>query len=178
MMVVFMLYMKAELENVACISMRKDDDLCITVKNPLSDYEVREKVIFNPSVLLEPEENSRSDPCHFLLKWEGNKKPCTLTVFTEQEVKTALKKKSLQKEFQPADYTESGEWQPILCCECRGLEPTTYFPGTTEFIIQSSGGTKFTEDVDLSDPDGWTDYDADHDLPVAVSQIEFKWESV
>ena len=51
MMVVFMLYMKAELENVACISMRKDDDLCITVKNPLSDYEVREKVIFNPSVL-------------------------------------------------------------------------------------------------------------------------------
>ena len=178
MMVVFMLYMKAELENVACISMRKDDDLCITVKNPLSDYEVREKVIFNPSVLLEPEENSRSDPCHFLLKWEGNKKPCTLTVLTEQEVKTALKKKSLQKEFQPADYTESGEWQPILCCECRGLEPTTYFPGTTEFIIQSSGGTKFTEDIDLSDPDGWTDYDADHDLPVAVSQIEFKWESV
>lgn len=178
MMVVFMLYMKAELENVASISMRKDDDLCITVKNPLSDYEVREKVIFNPSVLLEPEENSRSDPCHFLLKWEGNKKPCTLTVFTEQEVKTALKKKSLQKEFQPADYTESGEWQPILCCECRGLEPTTYFPGTTEFIIQSSGGTKFTEDIDLSDPDGWTDYDADHDLPVAVSQIEFKWESV
>ena len=178
MMVVFMLYMKAELENVACISMRKDDDLCITVKNPLSDYEVREKVIFNPSVLLEPEENSRSDPCHFLLKWEGNKKPCTLTVFTEQEVKTALKKKSLQKEFQPADYTESGQWQPMLCCECRGLEPTTYFPGTTEFIIQSSGGTKFTEDVDLSDPDGWTDYDADHDLPVAVSQIEFKWESV
>ena len=178
MMVVFMLYMKAELENVASISMRKDDDLCITVKNPLSDYELREKVIFNPSVLLEPEENSRSDPCHFLLKWEGNKKPCTLTVFTEQEVKTALKKKSLQKEFQPADYTESGEWQPILCCECRGLEPTTYFPGTTEFIIQSSGGTKFTEDIDLSDPDGWTDYDADHDLPVAVSQIEFKWESV
>ena len=178
MMVVFMLYMKAELENVASISMRKDDDLCITVKNPLSDYEVREKVIFNPSVLLEPEENSRSDPCHFLLKWEGNKKPCTLTVLTEQEVKTALKKKSLQKEFQPADYTESGEWQPILCCECRGLEPTTYFPGTTEFIIQSSGGTKFTEDIDLSDPDGWTDYDADHDLPVAVSQIEFKWESV
>ncbi len=177
-MVVFMLYMKAELENVACISMRKDDDLCLTVKNPLSDYEVREKVIFNPSVLLKPEENSRSDPYHFSLKWEGNKKPCTLTVLTEQEVKTTLKKKSLRKEFQPVDYTESGEWQPILCCECRGLEPTTYYPGTTEFIIQSSGGTKFTEDIDLSDPDGWTDYDADHDLPVAVSQIEFKWESV
>jgi hypothetical protein len=177
-MVVFMLYLKAELENVASISLRKDDDLCITIKNPLSDYEVREKVIFNPSILLEPEENSRSDPCHLSLKWEGNKKPCTLTVLTDQEVKTTLKKKSLQKEFQPADYTESGTWQPILCCECRGLEPTTYYPGTTEFKIQSSGGTTFTEDIDLSDPDGWTDYDTDHDMPVTISQVEFKWESV
>jgi Eukaryotic protein of unknown function (DUF866) len=175
-MVVFMLYMKADLENVASISMKKDDDLCISVKNPLSDYEVREKVILNPSVLLEPEENSRSDPCHLSLKWEGNKKPCALTVLTEQEVKTTLKKKSLKKEYQPADYTESGTWQPILCCECRGLEPTTYYPGS-EFTIKSTGGTSFTEDIDLSDTD-WTEYDADHDVPVALSQIEFKWEAV
>ena len=175
-----MLYMKAELENIASISLRKDDDLCITVKNPLSDYEVREKVIFNPSVLLEPEENSRRDPCHLLLRWEGNKKPCTLSVLSDQEIKTTLKKKSLQKEFQPADYTESGMWQPILCCVCRGLEPTAYYPGTTEFIIRSSGAavTTFTDDIDLSDPDGWTDYDVNNDFPVTISQIEFKWESV
>jgi Eukaryotic protein of unknown function (DUF866) len=175
-MVVFMLYMKAELDNVASVTLRKDEDLCITVKNPLSDYEIREKVIINPSVLLEPEENSRSDPSHLSLKWDGNKKPCTFTVLTDQEVKTTLKKKSLKKEFQPGDYTESGMWQPILCCECRGLEPTTYYPGN-EFVITSSGGTIFTDDIDLSDSD-WTDYDAEHDVPVALSQIEFKWEAV
>jgi Eukaryotic protein of unknown function (DUF866) len=169
--------MKADLENVSSVSLRKDADLCITVKNPLSDYEVREKIVLNPSVLVEQDESSRDDPHHFSLKWDGSKKASTLTILSEKEAKTALKKKRhSKKDCTPSDYAESGEWHPILCVECRGLEPAVYFPGD-EFVITSTGGTVFTEEVDLSDSD-WADYDAEHDVPVGLSQIEFKWESV
>ena len=176
-MVVFFLYMKAELENVASVSLLKDADLCISVKNPLSDYEIREKIVLNPSVYIEQEENSRDDPHHFTLKWDGSKKSSTLTVLSEKDVKAMLKKKSSKKnECVPGDYTNSGEWQPILCVECRGLEPIAYYPGD-EFVITSVGGTKFTEEVDLSDTD-WTEYDAENDVPIGLSQIEFKWDTI
>lgn len=177
-MVLFLLYMKADLEGVASVSLRKDADLCLSVKNPLSDYEVRERVVLNPSVAVEQDESSRDDAHHLSLKWDGSKKASTLTVLTEAEAKTALKKKSKKKNdaLIPGDYTESGDWKPIMCIECRGLEPTEYFPGD-EFVVSSDRGTLFTEEIDLSDGD-WADYDAEHDAPVSLSQIEFKWESV
>jgi hypothetical protein len=168
--------MKAELDNIKSVSLRKDADLCITLKNPLSDYELREKIVFNPTVLIQQEENSRDDPHHFSLKWDGSKKHSTIKVLSEAEAKTALKKKSARKHLLPGDCVESGEWQPILGMECRGLEPTIYHPGD-EFVITSVAGTIFTDDTDLSDSD-WADYDAEHDTPVGLSQIEFKWESV
>lgn len=180
-MVLFLLYMKADLEGVASAALRrKDADLCLTVKNPLSDYEVREKVVINPAAFADQDASgsSRDDPHHLSLKWEGSKKASTLTVLTEAEAKAALKKKSKKKndELYPRDYTETGDWTPILCVECRGLEPTIYFPGD-EFVITSEGGTVFAESIDFSEGD-WGDYDAEHDAPVSVSQIEFKWESV
>ena len=46
-----------------------------------------------------------------------------------------------------------------------------------EFIVTATGGTVFTEDIDLSDGD-WADYDAENDAPVSLSNIEFKWEAV
>jgi Eukaryotic protein of unknown function (DUF866) len=176
-MVLFLLYMKAELEGVASVSLRKDADLCLSVRNPLSDYETRDKVVINPSVLVEQDESSRDDPHHFSLKWEGSKKSSTLTVLKEDEAKTALKKKSKKKNesLQPSEYTESGEWQPILSVECRGLEPDAYFAGD-EFVVTSQGGTMFGQEVDLSDD--WADYDAEHDAPVSISSVEFKWQAV
>jgi Eukaryotic protein of unknown function (DUF866) len=180
-MVLFLLYMKADLEGVASVSLRKDADLMLTVKNPLSDFEVREKVVINPSATVEQDESSsRDDPHHLSLKWEGSKKQSTLTVLSVAEAKTALKKKSKKKndEFTPRDYTvqDAGAFAPILCIECRGLEPTAYFPGD-EFVVTSEGGTVFAEEVDLSEGD-WADYDAEYDAPVALSEVEFKWEAV
>lgn len=185
-MVLFLLWMKADLEGVASVALRKNVDLCLSVKNPLSNYEVREKVVLNPSVWIEQDDSSREDPHHLSLKWEGSKKASTLAVLSEQDAKTALKKKSKKKNdaLVPGNYSaataeggEGGEWQPILCIECRGMEPTTFFPGD-EFVVTSEGGTVFAEEIDLSDEDGWAEYDAEHDAPVSVSQIEFKWESV
>lgn len=177
-MVLFLLYMKAELEGVASVTLR-GDNLIINVGNPLSDFETRDKVVVNASEYVEQEEGSREPPYHFGLKWEGSKKSSTLTVLTKEEAKTALKKKTKKKNALdlPGDYEEgsSGNFAPILAVECRGLEPTEFVNG--EFIVTATGGTIFTEDVDLSEGD-WGDYDAEHDAPVSMSAIEFKWEAV
>ena len=176
-MVLFLLYMKAEMEGVASVALR--GDLIINVKNPLSDFEIREKVVVNASEFIEQNEGSREPPYHFGLKWEGSKKASTLTILLKEEAKAALKKKSKKKNdsLLPGDYEEgnSGDFAPILAVDCRGLEPTDLVDG--EFIVTATGGTVFTEDIDLSDGD-WADYDAENDAPVSLSNIEFKWEAV
>ena len=42
--VLFVLRVKGELEGVGSMVLRKNAELCISVKNPLSDYEVREQL--------------------------------------------------------------------------------------------------------------------------------------
>jgi hypothetical protein len=175
-MVLFLLYLKAELDGVASIRQIKDAPFCISVKNPLSDYEVREKVVVDRSETVEQDEGAREPPHHFQLKWEGSKKQSTLTVVDEAAIKTALKKKKNVET--PRDYTadDSGEWVPIVAVECRGLEPTAFIAGN-DFIVTSTGGVEFSQDVDFSEGD-WGEYDEDHDAAVSVTDVEFKWESI
>jgi Eukaryotic protein of unknown function (DUF866) len=173
-MVLFFLCMKAELENVESISLRNDANLCLSVRNPLSDYEVREKVVMNPSELIEQDEGSRESPHHLALKWDGSKKASILTVLNEAEAKTALKKmkkgKNNSSTAQPPSgkYTadDSGSWRVLLAVETRGLEPYAFFPSMDknngDFLITSSSGKQFTQDVDLSEGD-WADYDEEND---------------
>lgn len=178
-MVVFMLFMKAELENISSISLKKDENLRLSVKNPLSDFECRDKIIVNPTDFVEQDDNSREPDHNFALTWEGSKKKSTLTVLTTEQAKTILKKKKgavLPKDNYSAE--DSGHFVPILAVECRGLEPSAFFPMGQEFTATSEGGFEFdAEAVDLSEGD-WADYDADNDLAVSISDIEFKWEAV
>jgi Eukaryotic protein of unknown function (DUF866) len=190
-MVLFLLYMKADLEGVASVTLRSDCNLCLTVSNPLSGDGVREKVVVDQSQFVEhQDDNGREPPHHFALKWEGAKKAATLTVLSSDEARTALKKKIKKKAdldgLVPAPYTCSGSYAaPILCVECRGMEPTAFFCIDSEFVVTSTGGATFgggnsdktDNKVDLSEGD-WADYDAEHDAPVSVSEIEFKWEAV
>ena len=175
-MVLFLLYMKAELEGVTSVTLR--DNLIINVKNPLSDFETRDNVVVNASEYVEQDEGSPQPPHHFGLKWEGSKKKSTLTVLSSEEAKTALKKKTKKKKDVevPGEYDEanSGSFAPILAVECRGLEPAEFVNG--EFVVTATGGTIFTEDVDFSEGD-WADYDAENDAPVSLSSVEFKWEA-
>ena len=168
--------MKAEFEGVASVFLRKDQDLCFSLKNPLSDFETREKIVFNPAVTVEQEEGARQDPHHFRLRWEGAKKASMLEVLSDSAAKAALKKK--KSKDVPRDLTEddSSRWVPILAMECRGLEPYAYHPGN-EFVVTSTGGVTFNEDVDLSEGD-WADYDAENDASVSLSEIEFKVEAI
>jgi hypothetical protein len=161
-MVLFLLYVKAELENVASVKLRREANLCFDVKNPLSDFEVREKVVLNSSETLDQEENAREPPHHFSLKWEGSKKSSILTILDEKEAKTALKKKKGVKVPSSYDIDDSGNWGAILAVECRGLEPTAFFPMGDDFVIESKGGSMFTEDVELGEGD-WADYDEEND---------------
>lgn len=180
-MVLYMLFMKAETENVGEISLRREDvNLRISVKNTLSDWEKRENVIFNPSELEEQDEASREPPSHFSIKWEGSKKASVLRCLDTKETAAALKKKKKYKEGAPRTFTGddgNDSWVPILAVECRGLEPYGFRPMMDEFVISSENGFIFDEEIEFEDGD-WADYDADNDCPVSISELEFKFEAV
>merc|ERR1719343_1426024 len=181
-MVLYMLFMKAETENVGEIRLRREDvNLRISVRNTLSDWEKRENVIFNPSELEEQaDESSRETPSHFSITWEGSKKASVLRSLDTKETATALKKKKKYKEGAPRAFTgDDGNdtWVPIMALECRGLEPYEFLPMKDEFIIISENGFVFDEDVEFVDGE-WADYDAENDCPVAISDLEFKFEAL
>jgi hypothetical protein len=178
-MVLFLLSIKAELENVASVALRPDADVCLHVRNPLADHQVREKVVFNLSqtTTLDPQggdkgssSSSREPPHHFALKWDKGPhvKASVLTVLDLAEAQTALKKKKKKKgegtSLLPRPYTadDAGTFAPLLAVECRGLEPYGFVPMGHEFVVTSSGGTKFVDDVDLGEGD-WAEYDEEND---------------
>ena len=148
-----------------------------------SDYETREKIVFNPSETLEQGESDREPPCHFAVRWEGAKKYSTLIVLDEEGAKSALKKlkkkggkKGGDNEVDvPRDMTadDSGAFVPVLAMECRGLEPHEFHVMGNEFKVTSVGGAVFTEDVDLSEGD-WGEYDEENDAAVGVNGFESK----
>ena len=117
-MVLFVLFIKAELENVSSVSLRTDTNLCMSVRNPLSDSEAREKIVFDPSQTVEQEEGARQNPHHFALKWEGAKKSSVLECLDATAAKAALKKAKKKKNdnIVPREMTEddSGSWVPLL----------------------------------------------------------------
>ena len=186
-MVLFVLSIKAELDGIESLSLIRNTNLCFSLRNPLSDYEVREKVVFNPSELLEQDENDREPPHNFALRWEGSKKYSTLTVLDDDGAKSALKKISKkgkkggggggggEAEYLPRDVTpaDNDNFVPVLVMECRGLEPYAFHPMGNEFKITSVGGTIFDTDVDLSEGD-WGDYDEEHDASVSANDFQSK----
>jgi hypothetical protein len=181
-MVLYMLFMKAETENVGEIRLRTEDvNLRISVRNSLSDWERRENVVFDPSELEEQEdESSREPPSHFSIRWEGSKKASVLRCLDAKETATALKKKKKYKEGAPRAFTgedDNDKWVPILAVECRGLEPYEFSPMRDEFVITSENGYLFDEEIEFDDGE-WADYDAENDCPVSVSELKFKFEAV
>lgn len=184
-MVLFILCIKAELDGVESLSLLKNTNLCFSVRNPLSDYETREKIVFNPSETLEQDEGDREPPHHFAVRWEGAKKFSTLIVLNEEEAKSAFKKMKKKggkkgsggggEADVPRDMTsdDSGEYVPMLAMECRGVEPYAFHPLGNEFKVISEGGACFEDDVDLSEGD-WGDYDEENDAAVGVNEFVSK----
>lgn len=181
----YILYVKANLEGINSLSLATDARFCIDVKNPVSDYEVREKVVIDPTQFVEQEEGAREPPHHFSIKWEDSKKASVVTFLSPDGVKTALKKKkgksSKGKEdpcmIRSVTAEDSNEFVPIAAFETRGVEPYAFHPMGGEFVVESEGGQKFDgDDVDFSDD--WADYDADNDIAVSVTDFASKFESI
>jgi len=183
-MVLFVLCIKADLDGVRSLSFTEDTNVCIDIRNPLSDYEVREKVVFNLNEQLEQEENSREPPCNFAIKWEGSKKRSVIEVLDAAAAKSAFKKLGKKANKHGAEFSEprevkgddSGDFVPILALECRGVEPYAFHPIGGEFVVISEGGAKFEDDVDFSEGD-WADYDEENDIAVSITEFESKFIS-
>ena len=158
------------------------------IRNPISDYETREKVVMDPTEYIEQEDSSREPPHHFHISWEGHKKYSVLTVLSPSAMKSALKKSGGGKKIKGGgvdprlprtmEGEDSESWVPMMAVECRGIEPYAFHFMGGEWIVESEGGGVFEgEDVDLSEGD-WADYDAENDVAVTVSEVETKFESV
>ena len=46
-----------------------------------------------------------------------------------------------------------------------------------DFIVETTGGTTY-HSVDLSDSDGWAEYDEDNDAAVSITDLEYVIERV
>jgi len=163
-MVVFVLYVKADLEGVATMSFVDGANLCFSVRNPLSpDTDVRERIVVDTSALVETDVpvhgRHRSQPAtiHFALKWEGEQTKSTIKVLTptndgnegKQSGNAAVVRKMLGK--------DNGTFVPMLTIDCQGLEPYAFHPIGGEFAVTNTAGDVF-DPVDLSSGD-WSEYD-------------------
>ena len=99
---------------------------------------------------------------NFVMKWHGSKQ--------QAHIKILPLDKHLSPGFYPAE--KSGEFIKVAAFECRGLSLERWIPGT-DFAVEGSTGTVFPA-VDLSDPDGWADYDEGSDESVSVMGLEHR----
>mmetsp|Transcript_103987 Transcript_103987/g.291320 ORF Transcript_103987/g.291320 Transcript_103987/m.291320 type:complete len:211 (-) Transcript_103987:43-675(-) len=106
-MVVYILSIQADLEGVASLTLKPDADLCFSVRHPIDQSEVRERIVIDRTAYEEPVDGganitSTSDsrvhhhahgrtnkhhhpkhaeaPCHFALKWPGATQRSTIRV--------------------------------------------------------------------------------------------------
>mmetsp|Transcript_21822 Transcript_21822/g.27531 ORF Transcript_21822/g.27531 Transcript_21822/m.27531 type:complete len:192 (+) Transcript_21822:109-684(+) len=191
-MVLYILYIKADIEGIESIKLQPNANICLDIRNPISDYEIREKVVIDPTEFIEQDGNL-GEKHNFNITWEGNKKKSVLTVLDPEATKTALKKSGKKggkskkgssggdsDPRMPRPYTEedNGSYVPFIALECRGIEPYAFHPMGGEFVVRSEGGFVFdSEEVDLSEDD-WADYDAENDISISISEFESKIDSV
>ncbi|GAX85612.1 hypothetical protein CEUSTIGMA_g13027.t1 [Chlamydomonas eustigma] len=156
-MPVYLLYVKAELENVGTLKF-KGTSFCIDVKEVGGD-DIRRGVHVDAS---EHEEiPGGKGSANFTMKWKESKRDASITV-------TIVK--GLTRDIKGDDHDK---WVPIATLECRGLEPVGYTPeGDWEVI--SNVGTVF-KDIDMSELE-WTDYDEKLGESIGVYKITGKFE--
>ena len=158
-MVLFVLYVQAELENVETLAAPPLHRWCLDVKEPQSD-ETREAVMVSDEH--EVDVAGGRGHVHFTLKWPGASKPSQLTVMRDV--------KKLTRQVTGAD---SGAFVPFVAFECRGLEVAAWHPESGYRVVSKDRHAVF-EDVDLSDD--WADYDEEGEQSVGVYGVKWKLE--
>ena len=163
-MVVYVLYLRANLEGVYSLSLKPGANLCISVRNPLDHDQTREKVVVDTSALEEPLQpgshkhnnhlHHAEAPCHFALKWDhGDTKRATIPVLGESDAKV----KKVPPTRRQLNSDDSGKLVPLLAFDCQGVEPFAFHPMGDEIVVTSSAGRVF-DGIELSNGD-WTHFD-------------------
>ena len=160
--VLLVLYVKAELENVASITFPSDIQYRFDVKDAQSD-EAKQGVYLCADEVAEVD-GGRGD-ANFAMRFPDCKKQCTVS-FTPV--------KGVTRDTITAE--DSGAFVPIMGFDCRGLELTKWTP-TEGLVVTSAGNTKW-EGVDLgADPDGWFEYCEKCGESVGITELEFEFRT-
>jgi hypothetical protein len=173
-MVVYTLYAKADLEGIDSLSLNPESNICISVRNPISREEVRERIVIDPTELHDAEipehEKHRSEhPYHFVMKWDGDKKRSTIRIVNnndDDDDDEKMKQTSVKS-------SDKGTFVPILQLDCDGLEPYAFHPLGEEFSITIQDGVK-KDAVDLSGGE-WNDYDISYGSS-SIKNFQTKFE--
>eukprot|EP00210_Caulerpa_lentillifera_P001403 g1348.t1 len=157
-MPLFLLCLKANLDNIARIELAPDYHFDVTVKNPESE-DTRDVVISTEELI--PLSTGRAT-AHFVMKWDkSSKNEATLSVLDVKGVTRVITS------------DDSDEFVPLIGFECRGLEPVEFRPGVG-FIVEGTGGQTW-EEVDLSESD-WCEFEEATGQSVGIYEIESKFQ--
>eukprot|EP00958_Prasinococcus_capsulatus_P027202 scaffold5303_cov392-Prasinococcus_capsulatus_cf.AAC.6 len=178
-MVVFVLSMRADVEGVEEIKKTPGQQWCLDLKASDSDEE-RKGVFVSDDEQVELSTGRAS--ANFVMKWPGTSKEASVDVVDLKGV-TRSYTRYLTRALAPAlGYSvrrhlyelecpgvlcraDSGAMVPIVAFDCRGVEPTAWYPQSGFQVVSEKGGV--FDDVDLKEGD-WTEYDDENDLAVSI----------
>ena len=187
-MVLYVLYAKADLEGVTSLSLVPGSDICVSVRNTLTQDQKRERIVIEASELHQAdvpdhEKHRAEHSSHFALTWEGEQTRSTIRVVNDDdngEASTGKKGKGkkrakngdgiVTRDIHPQD---DGQFVPILKLECDGLEPYAFHAMGKEFSVINNAEVK-VDNVDLSSGE-WSDYDLSSGTSL-IKNFETKFE--
>merc|ERR1712060_802904 len=114
---------------------------------------------------------SKGSTANFVIKWDGAKSAASMNVIT---LSRKLDAKSLKGKTL-GEYTTSDQETLIAVFDCRGMEPTKWYP-VGPFIVEAESGAKYDE-VNLEDPDGWMEATEQGDM-AAIENLTFDFRVV
>ena len=159
-MVVYLLRVKAELENVTAFRAPSGMEWCMDLQQSDGD-EVREKVVIDPSETVEMKGGRGT--ANLTLSF-GSKKEASVSIVDVKDSKVALR---------PYNEEDQGGYVTFAAFECRNCVPIKWHQ-LRELVCESTEGKSF-DGVDLSEDD-WCDYDDENDLSVSISNLESTFE--
>lgn len=156
----FALEIKADVEGVAKLIPLENNVWQFDVSSDSGGGELKTDITVSP--LDEIEIEGSKGHANFVMKWHGSRQQAYIKILPLD--------KRMSAGYYPAE--KSGEFVKVAAFECRGLSIDRWKPGS-DFSAEGSSGTVFAA-VDLSDPDGWTDYDEDSGESVSVMNVEHR----
>ena len=166
-MPIFVLNAVFEMEAVDKFEVPSDTTWTFDIKQGAGDEEKK-------GVVIDPDEedevpNTKNTVANLVVKFPGDKSHSYLRVIKPGELKGLVTQPITGEDAQKSKMV------PIAAFECRGLEPTRWYP-TGPYTVTSISGTTY-EDVDLRNEE-WCEYDEKSGEAMTLSkeptQQEFK----